>query len=143
MLKPRDIQLAEQAAREDDKFPQSAPAIQPNPQAVPGALNGPGLPQSTKHSGGALAPASPSLCSRRGNESLTEQLENLRKHLRTAHELVGRELYAICEAKLARPLSAADKMILQSALLRMANEIHDITQMVEQCQLSATFAKTL
>ena len=72
---------------------------------------------------------------------LDKQLENLRLHLQRAHQLVGRELYAVCESKLPR-LTAADKSTLQTGLLRIANEIHDITQMVEQCQLAVTFAKT-
>lgn len=69
---------------------------------------------------------------------LDAQLENLRKHLRQAHELVGRELYAICEAKLARGLTVADKLTLQAALIRIGNEISEIAQMVDQCQLSIT-----
>lgn len=138
MLKPRDIQLAEAAARDDEQFPQSALAKQSNPQADVGALPDAGL--SLQPSSVSRAPATPF---NPRPEGLSDQLENLRKHLRTAHELVGRELYAICEAKLARPLSASDKMILQTALLRMANEIHDITQMIEQCQISITFAKTI
>lgn len=133
MITARDKQLAAQAAEELDYHGEqlSAPAQISNvgnlssPQAEVGVPPDAGLPELAKPFHTVPTPA----------VSLSGQLDNLRKHLRQAHQLVGRELYAIVEGKLARPITATDLSALKTGLLRIDNEVHEIQQMVQALQM--------